>query len=156
MFFHSLAFILPNFQQFLLKRMSVFSHKMFFIKNEAALLRVISGTVQGHLQQQSSVQLFDVAFSIKKSTTSHHQPKYTHHHPPPTKIYPPPPTTTHLHPSSPTTSQNIPTATYQFQKNGPPPRKSQNIFIEPLFDIALTVPFSLKWNIPFRDGDFAW
>ena len=46
--------------------MSVFSHKMFFIKNEAALLCVISGTVQGHLQLQSSVQLFDVAFSIKK------------------------------------------------------------------------------------------
>ena len=94
------------FQQFLLKRMSVFSHKMVFIKNEAALLCVISGTVQGHLQQQSSVQLFDVAFSIKKSTISHHQPKYTHHqpkyihhhpltltsihhHPPPAKIYPP-------------------------------------------------------------------
>ena len=122
MFFHSLAFILPNFQQFLLKRMSVFSYKMVFIKNEAALLCVISGTVQGHLQQQSSVQLFDVAFSIKKSTISHH-------HPPPTKIYPPPPTNTHLHRSSPTTSQNISTATYQFQKNGSPPHKSQNIFI---------------------------
>ena len=83
------------FQQFLLKRMSVFSHKMVFIKNEAALLCVISGTVQGHLQQQSSVQLFDVAFSIKKSTISHHQP-------PPAKIYPPPPTT----------NQNISTTTH--------------------------------------------
>ena len=129
MFFHSLAFILPNFQQFLLKRMSVFSYKMVFIKNEAALLCVISGTVQGHLQQQSSVQLFDVAFSIKKSTISHHQPPPAKIYPPPTKIYPPPPTNTHLHPSSPTTSQNISTATYQFQKNGSPPHKSQNIFI---------------------------
>ena len=43
----------------------------------------------------------------------------THHHPPPAKIYPPPPTT----------SQNTSTTTYNFPKNGPPPRKSQNIFI---------------------------
>ena len=51
--------------------------------------------------------------------TTHHQPKYIHHHPPPAKIYPPPPTT----------SQSISTTTYHFPKNGPPPRKSQNIFI---------------------------
>ena len=40
MFFENLAFILPSFQQFLLKRMLVFSHKMVFIENEAALLCV--------------------------------------------------------------------------------------------------------------------
>ena len=40
MFFQNLAFILPSFQQFLLKRILVFSHKMVFIENEAALLRV--------------------------------------------------------------------------------------------------------------------
>ena len=58
--------------------MLVFSHKAVFIKNDAALLWV-TGTcgnvqghvqrmrkVQGHLQLQSSVHLFDIAFSIKK------------------------------------------------------------------------------------------
>ena len=45
MLFQNLAFILPSFQQLLLKRMSVFSHKMVFIKNEAALM---CGNVQGH------------------------------------------------------------------------------------------------------------
>ena len=40
MFFENLAFILPSFQQFLLKRILVFSHKMVFIENEAALLCV--------------------------------------------------------------------------------------------------------------------
>ena len=43
--------------------MLVFSHKMVFIENEAALLCV---TMQEHLQLQSSVQLFDIAFTIKK------------------------------------------------------------------------------------------
>ena len=42
-----------------------------------------------------------------------------HHHSPPAKIYPP----------LPTISQNTSTTTYHFPKNGPPPRKSQNIFI---------------------------
>ena len=36
---------------------------MVFIENEAALLSV---TMQEHLQLQSSVQLFDIAFTIKK------------------------------------------------------------------------------------------
>ena len=40
MFFENLAFILPSFQQFLLKRILVFSHKMVFIENEAVLLCV--------------------------------------------------------------------------------------------------------------------
>ena len=40
MFFQILAFILPCFQQFLLKGMLVFSHKMDFIENETALLCV--------------------------------------------------------------------------------------------------------------------
>ena len=40
MFFQNLAFILPSFQWFLIKGMLVFSHKMIFIKNEAALLCV--------------------------------------------------------------------------------------------------------------------
>ena len=40
MLFENLTFILPSFQQFLLKRILVFSHKMVFIKNEAALLSV--------------------------------------------------------------------------------------------------------------------
>ena len=57
--------------------------------------------------------------SENMSTTTHHQRKYVHHHPPPAKIYPPQPTTSH----------NISTTTYHFPKNGPPPRKSQNIFI---------------------------
>ena len=57
------------------------------------------------------------------STTTHHQPKYVHQHPPPAKV----------HPRPPTTSQNISTTTYHFPKNGPPPRKSQNILIYNLF-----------------------
>ena len=43
--------------------MLILSHKMVFIENEAALLCV---TLQEHLQLQSSVQLFDIAFVIKK------------------------------------------------------------------------------------------
>ena len=46
--------------------MLVFSHKMVFIKNEAAVLCVTMRERQGHLQLQSSVQLFDIAFAIKK------------------------------------------------------------------------------------------
>ena len=38
MFFQNLAFILPSIQQFWLKRMLVFSHKIVFIENEAAIL----------------------------------------------------------------------------------------------------------------------
>ena len=38
---------------------------MILIENETALL---CENVQGHLQLQSSVQLFDIAFVIKKST----------------------------------------------------------------------------------------
>ena len=45
--------------------MLVFSHKMILIENETALL---CENVQGHLQLQSSVQLFDIAFVIKKSS----------------------------------------------------------------------------------------
>ena len=50
--------------------MLVFLHKMVFIKNEAALLCVLCGNVQGYLQLQSSVQLFDIAFAIKKFSFS--------------------------------------------------------------------------------------
>ena len=77
--------------------------------------------------------------------TTHH-----HHHPPLAKIYPPPPTpptptsqnisplpaTTYHQPSAPTASQNISTVTYHFPKNGPPPYKSQNIFI---YNLLLTL-----------------
>ena len=49
---------------------------------------------------------------LSPSTTTHYQPKYIYHHPTP-----------------PTTNQNISTTIYHFPKNGPPPRKSQNIFI---------------------------
>ena len=45
--------------------MLVFLHKMVFIENEAALLCVTMHE-QGHLQLQSSAQLFDIAFAIKK------------------------------------------------------------------------------------------
>ena len=86
------------------------------------------------------------------STTTHRQPKYIHHHSPP-----------------PTTSQNISTTTYY---HSPPsitihhqpkyihchlslPKKltttlqePKYIHIQPPFDIALTVSFSSKCNIP--------
>ena len=54
MFFQNLAFIFPSFQQFLLKRMLLASHKVVFIENEAVLLRAC-GNIQGHLQLQSRV-----------------------------------------------------------------------------------------------------
>ena len=70
------------------------------------------------------------------STTTYQQPKYIHHHPPPpttsqniltiTHYHPPP---AKIYPPPPTTSQNTSITTYNFPKNGPPPRKSQNIFI---------------------------
>ena len=47
--------------------MLVFSHKMVFIENEAALLCVTMRELQGHLQLQFHVQLFDIAFVVKKS-----------------------------------------------------------------------------------------
>ena len=77
----------------------------------------------------------------------------------------PPPTTSqnlftkiHHYPPPPTTSQNISTTTHHqpkyihhHPKNAPPPSKSQfNIIL----DIILTLSFSSKYNIPFRDGDF--
>ena len=43
MFFQNLAFILPSFQQFLLKKMFVFSNKILFIEKEVALLCVTMG-----------------------------------------------------------------------------------------------------------------
>ena len=54
MFFQKLAFTLPSFQQFLLKGMLVFLHKIVFMENETALLGVtmrerargFAGTIQ--------------------------------------------------------------------------------------------------------------
>ena len=111
--------------------------------------------------------------------TIHHNP----HDPPLSKIHPPPPTTTHHHPQlptssqnmsttnhhqqAPTTSQNISTTTHHHpklihhylpfpKKWTANPQKSKYIHIWPPLDIALTVCFSSKCNIPFRDGDFVW
>ena len=75
--------------------------------------------------------------NLPTPTTNQNVSTTTQYHPPSAKIYTP----------TPTTSKNISTTTYHFPKNGPPPCK---------FDIALTVSFSSKWNIPFRDGDFVW
>ena len=50
MFFENLAFILPSFQQFLLEKILVFSHKMVFIENEAALLCV---TMREHTREST-------------------------------------------------------------------------------------------------------
>ena len=72
---------------------------------------------------------------LRPSTTTHDHPRpptTIHHHPPPAKIYPPLPTIS--------------------QKRTAIPQKPKYI----LLDIALTVIFSSKCNIPFRDGDFAW
>ena len=46
--------------------MLLFSHKMVFIENEAALLCVTMRERVRALQLQSSVQGFDIAFAIKK------------------------------------------------------------------------------------------
>ena len=46
--------------------MLVFSHKMVFIENEAALLCVTMRERARALQLQSSVQRFDIAFAIEK------------------------------------------------------------------------------------------
>ena len=46
--------------------MLVFSHKMVLIENEAALLCVTMR--ERAIQLRSSVQLFDIAFVIKKSS----------------------------------------------------------------------------------------
>ena len=73
-------------------------------------------------------------------TTSQNVSTTTHHHPPPAKIYPPSSTTNHHQPKyihhHPTNSQNISTTTYHFPKSGPPPRKSQKIFI---YNLLLTL-----------------
>ena len=46
--------------------MLLFSHKMVFIENEAALLCVTMRERARALQLQSSVQRFDIAFAIEK------------------------------------------------------------------------------------------
>ena len=74
MFFHNLGFILPSFQQFLLKRMLVLSHKMILIKNEAALLCITMqeramGICSYNLVYNFTIQLIAysyIAFAIKK------------------------------------------------------------------------------------------
>ena len=68
MFSQILPFILPNFQQFLLKGMLLVSHKVVFVKNEAFLLcatmlertRAFAATIQ--------CITFDIAFAITKFT----------------------------------------------------------------------------------------
>ena len=69
------------------------------------------------------------------STTTHHQPKYIQNHPT-THHHSQSSTTTRYqpeyiphHPPLPITSQNISTTTHNQPKNGPPPSKSQNMFI---------------------------
>ena len=52
------------------------------------------------------------------------------------------------HPLPSITSQNISTATYHFPKNGPPPLKSQNIFIYNLL-LRLLKQFIFLWNVIF-------
>ena len=74
MFFQNLAFILPSFQQFLLKRMLVLSHKMVLIKNKAALLCLTmrersKGICNYNLVYNFAIQLIaysQIAFAIKK------------------------------------------------------------------------------------------
>ena len=51
--------------------------------------------------------------------------------------------TTHHHPPPPTTSQNISTTTHHFPKTGPPPRKSQNIFI---YNLLLALQYCFPWR----------
>ena len=52
MFYQNLVFILPSFQQFLLKRILIFSHKMVFIENELLCVimrehaRIFAATIQ--------------------------------------------------------------------------------------------------------------
>ena len=63
-------------------------------------------------------------------TTIHYQPKYIHHHPPPLTISQKRSTTTNYHPPpSTTTTHHRPKYIYHHPKNGPPPSKSQNIFM---------------------------
>ena len=75
-------------------------------------------------------------------TTSQNISTATHHHLPPAKIYPPPPTT----------SQYISTTAYHFPKNGPPPRKSQNILIYNLFRYCFNsfFFFEMQYSFPWR------
>ena len=108
-------------------------------------------------------------------TTTHHHPQLpttsqnmsttTHHHPPPSISTHHQPKYVHHHPLPPTTSQNISTTTHYHPKHihhylpfpkkwTTTPQKSKYIHIWPPLDIALTVSFSSKCNIPFRDGDF--
>ena len=66
MFFQNLALILPSFQQFLLKGMLVFSHKMVFIENKAGLLCVTMRERARAFAITILCKLFDIALAIKK------------------------------------------------------------------------------------------
>ena len=67
MFFDNLAFILPRSLQFLLKSILVFSHKMVFIKNEAALLCVtVCKCARASTWSYNLVyNVFGISFAIK-------------------------------------------------------------------------------------------
>ena len=51
----------------MLKRMLVFSHRMVFIENEAAVLCITKWEHTRAFAAQSSIQLFDIAFAINVS-----------------------------------------------------------------------------------------
>ena len=80
---------------------------------------------------------------LPPSTTTHHQQKYVHHHQPPTTTTHHQPKYMHHHPLPHTTSQNTSPTTYYFPKNGPPPRKSQNIFI---YNLLLALQYCFPWR----------
>ena len=65
MFFQNVAFILPSFEQFVLKGMLLFSYKIVFIENEAVLMCVTMQERARVFAATISVQQFDIAFVIK-------------------------------------------------------------------------------------------
>ena len=68
------------------------------------------------------------------------------------------PTTTHHHPPPSTTNHHQPKYIHDYllfpKKWITTPQKPKYSHIQPPVNIALTVSFSSKCNIPFRDGDF--
>ena len=69
MFFENLAFILPSFQQFLLKRILVFSYKIVFIENETALLCVtVRERTRASTYSSKQVQKFLIYLLLLKSS----------------------------------------------------------------------------------------
>ena len=115
---------------------------VFFMRNVNMIYLcsfIISISIKNNIKSiEHVVSYLKLVVRVLKTILKKGQTKLCYHPPPrSTTIHhdPPPPTTSQICPPPPTNSQNISTTTYHFPRNGQPPRKSQNIFINLLLTL---------------------